>query len=126
MRKKFLKFRDEKAGHITVFGYKNAVLGTLHKEPEIFKGRAVFQEDLMLDSAEWTSECLRQLADKLDSLEGVVSPSASPNKSSFQLLEWKKNRELFIDYLHTVGNIPSGVIDGAMFYHDFIVQQQNT
>lgn len=37
-----------------------------------------------------TSECHRQLADKLDSLEGVASPSASPNTAQLAIALLKR------------------------------------
>jgi len=81
MRKKYLTFDKCDDGHFVVMAGKQA-LGCVEPKGEIFKKRAIFQESVMMNTPEWTSECLRQIADKLDSLEGVVSPSASPNNKS--------------------------------------------
>ena len=42
-----------------------------------------------------TSECHRQLADKLDSLEGVASPSASPNTAQLAIALMDRIAESF-------------------------------
>ena len=82
MRNKYLTFKKCDDGHYVVMAGKQA-LGCIEPRGQLFTKRAIFQETVF-DGAEWTSECLQQLAEKLDSLEGVVSPSASDNKSSLQ------------------------------------------
>lgn len=63
--KKFLKF-DKKQGNdeLLVRG-KGGVIGDI-AQGEIFAKRIVLYPE---DNTEWTSECLRQVADKLDELE---------------------------------------------------------
>ena len=69
MPKKYLSFiLCEEDNHFVVMSGKTA-LGCIESKGQIFKNRAVFQESI--DSVEWTSECLRQLADKLDSMEAI-------------------------------------------------------
>jgi len=83
MRKKFLTFDKRNDGHFIIMN-KGQPLGCIESKGIIFSTRAVsteFERDL-----EMTSECHRQIADKLDSLEGVVSPSASDNSTMAEIL----------------------------------------
>jgi len=67
--KKFIDFEliTEEDNHYLISSNKDdQVIGQICKG-EIFKKRVVFISD---DQTEWTSECLRQVADKLDALEG--------------------------------------------------------
>ena len=68
---KYLKFKqrtdkkDNKLNEHAVMTNKNDFLGDL-SEGDIFKKRMVFTTE---DDVEWTSECLRQIVDKLEDLE---------------------------------------------------------
>ena len=55
------------AGHYLVMTNKDVVLGIASPKGELFKKRAVLTE--VERNTEWTSECLRQIADLLDTLE---------------------------------------------------------
>ena len=68
--KKFVKFDKSEHGHHVVTCGKQA-LGCVEPKGEVFKKRVVFPEDI--DSVEWTSECLYQLADFMAELEGTRS-----------------------------------------------------
>lgn len=87
MRNKYLTFTECDDGHYVVMAGKQA-LGCIEPSGQIFTKRAIFQENIF-DGAEWTSECLQQLAEKLVSLEGAVSPAASPNNERGEICQWK-------------------------------------
>ena len=66
MSKKFLKIeKKETCPEHNVLGKDNQVIGGIAKG-EIFRKRLVLFPQQW---TEWTSECLRQVADKLDELE---------------------------------------------------------
>ena len=74
MRNKYLKFKKCDDGHYVVMAGKIA-LGTIEPRGQLFTKRVVWRESIspFEGAAEWTSECLQQLAEKLDSLEGVTN-----------------------------------------------------
>jgi len=92
--KKYLKFNKCKAGHWIVMCGKQA-LACVYPKGQIFKKRMVFQEDI--DMAEWTSECLYQLADFIASEENGTRKTAH-NTASMPLRdllnEWPQQSDM--------------------------------
>lgn len=64
---KYLKFYKCRDGHYIVTDRKDIGLACLEKKGQIFKKRAIMCASS--EDTEWTSECLRQVADKLDEME---------------------------------------------------------
>jgi len=60
-----MKFIKSTAGHVVVEGYKGALLGTIEPNGIIFQGKPVFLDKNL--ECEYTSNCLRKIADKIDS-----------------------------------------------------------
>ena len=65
MSKKHLKFVEPDAidHHLVVINKKKIALGTICESGQIFRS-PVFMD---LNETEWTSDCLRELADEIDS-----------------------------------------------------------
>ena len=74
--KKYLKFRPRPQeylrGWFDVLDKNDDHLGYIAPKGEVFKRRAVYTDDDIYPT-EFTSECLRELADKLDEIEGKKS-----------------------------------------------------
>ena len=67
MSKKHLRIHESGSDdkHLIVTDQKNYTLGTISPKGEIFKRSPVFVD--ISDTIEFTSDCLRELADEIDS-----------------------------------------------------------
>ena len=86
-----LKFEKSDAGHLVVRSDKGDCLGCVEKKGQIFKKRSVFQEDYGNDSAEWTWECLIELANKVKEFEDGISPSPQRTEKAAREISVLKN-----------------------------------
>ena len=74
---KYLKFEKCQDGHhVVVSAGGGVVLGTTNRRGGIFKKSAVFLD--FHDDCEFTSDCLRELADAIDSQYGAESLKSLP------------------------------------------------
>jgi hypothetical protein len=75
---KSLVFKRENDGHYIIIGYRGAALGVIEPMGRVFRKRVVateFERDVEL-----TAECLRQMADFMDSVLVEPCPSGAQQR----------------------------------------------
>lgn len=117
---KYLKFIKCDDGHHVVITKNGVALGTTNKCGKIFKRSPVFLD--LSDECEFTSGCLRELADAIDSQYGAESLKSSHNKSMPKLPKsYSESEELFLKWWHTDSRSDTLSYKNMQMFYNIIV-----
>jgi hypothetical protein len=76
---KLLKFKQHPNKVVTISNRGNTEIGSIHPRGEVFKKSIIFLS--FTDLTEWTSDCLREVADFMDSQQEERRKTVRPKRA---------------------------------------------